>query len=522
MKKYINLILLGVLVISFGIYYAVKNISWNEVKLLSGYYDEKITIMNTADIHGHLRFEDNAWGQYTTENIYGVMGMPLVKAMFESEKASDPNTLIVDSGDMFHGTNEANVEQGKGVLEVANMMGYTAMVPGSNDFNFGFDRLMEIQSQLDFPMIAANVYKDRNRLFKPYVVQEVLGKKIAFIGLLTPSAQRSFSTEHQDEIQITDPVEEAKRLVDELKESSDVIVLLSHLGDDADVALAGEVQGIDLILSGRKHNLYTHPVRVGKTWIAEAGAWTTHVGYATLYFNKGELQDISWNVRSLSDGSRGDAAMMSVVEKYYQMAMEETKEVVGTSSVELDGTRTSIRTRETNFANVLTDAMKERSQAEIAIINGGGIRESISAGEINLYQLNRSLPFSNTLVVAEVAGDRIYKAIERGLNAYPNGTNGAFLQVSGIRYAFDASRPAGKRVTSVTFNDEPLDFKRKYKVALSDYLYNGGDNFEEFKDASLLSVDELLMNVLADYLRKHKVIEPGMDGRIQVTNQRYE
>ncbi|MNW64195.1 bifunctional 2',3'-cyclic nucleotide 2'-phosphodiesterase/3'-nucleotidase precursor protein [compost metagenome] len=74
----------------------------------------------------------------------------------------------------------------------------------------------------------------------------------------------------------------------------------------------------------------------------------------------------------------------------------------------------------------------------------------------------------------------------------------------------------------MTFNDEPLDFKRKYKVALSDYLYNGGDNFEEFKDASLLSVDELLMNVLADYLRKHKVIEPGMDGRIQVTNQRYE
>lgn len=521
MRKYVNIIVLAVLLIFFGVYYFMKNVTWDEVLLKVGQYDEKITIMNTADIHGHIMFADNAWGQYTTENIYGVMGLPVVKYLYDKEKQSNSNTLIVDTGDMFHGTNEANVDEGQGIVEVANKMGYTAMIPGSNDFNFGIDRFMEIKDEIQFPMLSANLYMDEQRMFEPYKIVDIGGKRIAFIGLLTPQALRNFSGDQHQNISIKDPEQEVTAVLNEIKGQADAVILLSHLGDDTDVQLAEHVDGIDLILSGRRHNLYTNAVKVRNTYIAEAGAWTTHVGIANLYFKDGKLADISWMVKSLRDGGKADPDMAEIADKYHAVAMEQTKEVVGSSAIKLNGVRTQLRTQETNFANLLADAMREKAGAEIALVNGGGIRESIDEGEISLYQLNSALPFANSLIVVEMKGDPIYKAIERGLLAYPNGTNGAFLQVSGIKYVFDASKPAGERLVEVTYNGEPLAKDKLYKVAISDYLYNGGDNYEEFKDAEVLDTGELLMNVLADYLREKKVVNPQEDGRIEAINLRY-
>lgn len=372
MKKYINLLILGILLISFGSYYFLRNVSWDDVLLKLGQYDQKITIMNTADVHGHIMFEDNAWGQYTSENIYGVMGLPLVKYLFELEKKENPNTILVDTGDMFHGTNEANVDKGEGILKIANLMGYTAMIPGSNDFNFGYKRFMELSSSLNTSMVSANLYRDGERLFEPYRIVETGGKKIALMGLLTTNALRSMSADEIKGVTVEDPVQEATKVVAELKDKADVIVLLSHLGDDTDVELAKKVDGIDLILSGRRHNLYTDAVKVGNTYIVEAGAWTTHVGYANLYFKGGKLKDIDWKVRSSKNESKSDAQMTQIAEQYHAVALEQTKEVVGKSEVELNGMRTELRTKETNFANLLTDAMKEKAGADIALLNGGG------------------------------------------------------------------------------------------------------------------------------------------------------
>lgn len=122
-----------------------------------------------------------------------------------------------------------------------------------------------------------------------------------------------------------------------------------------------------------------------------------------------------------------------------------------------------------------------------------------------MYQLNKSLPFANSMMVVNLKGDNIYRAIERGLRAYPNGTNGAFLQVSGIEYTFDASKSADKRLVQVLYQGKPLDKNQIFKVAISDYLYNGGDNYDEFKDAEVLQTDSLLMTVLADHIKNIKL-----------------
>jgi 2',3'-cyclic-nucleotide 2'-phosphodiesterase (5'-nucleotidase family) len=155
-------------------------------------------------------------------------------------------------------------------------------------------------------------------------------------------------------------------------------------------------------------------------------------------------------------------------------------------------------------------------------MNGGGIRESIPEGDINLYKIGKVLPFSNSLVTVEMKGEKIYSALERGLRAYYSGMNGGFLQVSGISYVIDGSKPAGERLVSVTYQGKPLEKNSCFKVATNDYLYNGGDEYDEFKDSKLLAAGGLLKDILSDYIKSKKEVSPAEEGRIKVINEKYK
>jgi 2',3'-cyclic-nucleotide 2'-phosphodiesterase (5'-nucleotidase family) len=150
------------------------------------------------------------------------------------------------------------------------------------------------------------------------------------------------------------------------------------------------------------------------------------------------------------------------------------------------------------------------------------VRESIPKGDINLYKIDKVLPFSNSLVLIEVKGQKIYDAIERGLRVYPSNLNVGFLQVSGINYTIDGSKTAGNRLVSVEINGKPLDKDKYYKVATNDYLYNGGDGYEEFEDAKLISMLEPLKDVLVKYLREKGTVSSKEEGRIKVVKERYK
>lgn len=229
-------------------------------------------------------------------------------------------------------------------------------------------------------------------------------------------------------------------MVTTLKDKVDAIVLISHLGDDIDRKVVNKVDGIDLILCGHHHFLYEKAEKINNTYLVEAGGYSTHVGLADMYFKDGKLAKVVWSVKKTKDKEKADPAVNKVAEKYHSIALEATKEVVGKTKEKLDGFRNNVRSRETTLANLLCDAMRETAGADLTLMNGGGIRESIPAGNINLYMIGKSLPFVNSLVTIEVKGENIYTAVERGIRLYPDGgSNGGFLQVSGINYTFDAS-----------------------------------------------------------------------------------
>ncbi len=524
MKSYKNIIVLGLLILAGAVFLTVKYVNFNAILVSAGYYEERISILSTADIHGHIVYDEEAGGYYTLDEVSVMMGMPLMKHIVDDVRADNKNTLLLDSGDLFHGTNEANIEKGKGVVEVANLMGYDAMTPGNHDFNFGFDRLLEIRGQLNYPILSSNIYKDGKLAFDDYKIVNLGGKKIGLFGLTETGAL--INTNSRDNLGVTleDPAECARRVIKELEDKVDAIILISHLGDDTDRELVKKVDGIDLILCGHHHFLYEKPDKINNTYLVEAGGYSTHVGQADMYFKAGKLSKLVWYTKNIKDKSLADPKMDSVAQKYHAIAFEAGKEVVAKTQEKLDGFRSNVRTRETTLGNLLTDAMRDTGKADLALMNGGGIRESIPAGGVTLYAIGKALPFVNSLVTIEVKGEDIYSSIERGVRLYPDGgSNGGFLQVSGIKYIFDASKPAGKRVVSIkTLDGKELDKDKFYKVATNDYLYNGGDGYDELKKAKLLHKGELLKDVLSKYLKAKGAASAKIEGRIKPINERYK
>ncbi|UJF31358.1 bifunctional metallophosphatase/5'-nucleotidase [Paenibacillus hexagrammi] len=507
MRKYTNLIVLGVLLLGGAIFLTVKTVNFKDVLLAVGYYDDKISLINTGDMHGHLVYDEANGGYYTLDEVNIEMGMPLVKGIVDDLRKKNPHSLLLDSGDMFHGTNEANIDEAKGVVEAVNLMGYDAMALGNHDLDFGFERAQEIKSQLKFPMLSANTLRDGKPAFEGYRIVQVGDKQIGLFGLTVPEALSNMNVDDPNGVQFEDPEVTARRVVKELQDKNvDAIVLLSHLGDDLDKELIKHVDGINFILCGHHHWLYTDVGKINETYFAEPGSYTTHVGLADLYFRKGKVATVGWSLHQSKDRSKEAPAVVEVAEKYHQIALEKGKEVVGNSTVQLNGIRSQVRSKETNLADLVTDAMRQEGEADIALLNGGGIRESVPKGEISLYNVGKPLPFVNSLIVVEMTGERVYEALERGLREWPNGaSNGGFLQVSGIAYSIDGSKPAGKRLVEVTMDGKPLDKNKLYKVATNDYLVHGGDNYEEFKDAKLIRQGDLLRDVLASYIKKSEI-----------------
>ncbi len=482
-----------------------------------------ITIIHTNDVHG--RAEETApKADKDGKVIPGEIGMAKLKTYVDS-KGKD--TLLFDMGDMLHGTNFANLAKGESMIELMNILGYDAMTLGNHDFNYGYEQLLKLKEEADFPILVANIErKDGNDSdFAAHkIFEDVNGVKVGVFAIATPESAYKSNPKNTAEIEFTDYIKAAKKQVAELKEADvDVIIALSHLGLDesskerSDI-LAKEVPGIDLILDGHSHTSLLEGKYVGDTLIAQTGGQLTEVGEVTLTFDSNNKL-IYKNAKTLNyDAFKGYTSDAKIVEKiaaFNEANDKVLKKVVGETAVELEGAREKVRTGETNLGNLLTDAMLDVSGADIAITNGGGIRASIDAGEITHEEIITAFPFLNYPVLLEVKGTDVLAALEFGVNEAPEAV-GKFPHVAGITFKYDPEQPAGKRVFDVKVGDEDLDLEKNYKVVTNDFMAIGGDGYEMFKDAKELETYGLLSEVLESYIAKKGKVSPEVEGRITV------
>lgn len=475
----------------------------------------EITVLHTNDTHSRVE-----------EGKYAGMGFAKIGTLVKEYKAKNPNLLLLDAGDTFHGQTIANLVKGESIAKILNAIGYDVMIPGNHDFNYGKERLLELNEITDFPIIASNVTKkDGSPFLDAYVIKEIEGLKIAIFGLATPETTYKTHPKNVEGLVFEDPIKAAQVMVEQLKDKTDIIIALTHLGLDESSRytsdrLAREVEGIDLIVDGHSHHALDNGKIVGDTLIVMAGEYDKNLGLVNLVIEDGKI--VSKKARLITKDEatdiKKDPEILKLVEEIKAKNKEITSVVVGKTAVHLDGERSDVRTRETNLGNLITDAMIKAVNADVAITNGGGIRASIDKGSITKGEVITVLPFGNFVVAKEMKGSVILDAIEHGISSYPE-TDGKFPQVGGMSFIFDPTRPAGERVLKLIINGTPINYNETYRVATNDFMAAGGDGYDMFKETKTVQEAGGLEEEVIKYIQEHGTVSPQVEGRIVPVEQ---
>lgn len=468
-----------------------------------------INILHTNDIHSRVMESDSG------------IGYAKLATLINQYRKESSNVLLLDAGDTFHGDNIANLVEGESIVNIMNAIGYDAMTPGNHDFNYGQKRLLTLDKLTNFPIIGANILKTDGTPFLPeYKIFEFNDIKVGVFGL--SSTETSFKTHPNNVIGLTfeDPVKAAKAMVERLKDETDIIIALTHLGEEGEntsIEVANAVEGIDLIVDGHSHSVYEEGMTVNDVLIVSAGEHSKYLGTAEIKIKDGEVLEKTAKLISKDETAEVEANenILQIITETIEAQEEILSEIIGKTDIYLDGERENVRTKETNLGNLVMDAFLAETGADIAMSNGGGIRSSLEAGEITIGDVITVVPFSNFVITKKMTGAMIKEALEFSVRLYPE-ANGGFLHVAGLSFSFDPSKGEGERVHNVMVGEEPLNMDKKYIVATHDFLAAGGDGYEMFAGAETVNEYPIMNEVVMNYIKEKEVVNPTVEGRITI------
>ena len=505
-----------------------------------------IVILYTSDIHCGVN------------EGFGAVGLRQVRKTLEEQGIP---TLLVDDGDATQGDILGTLTKGESIIRLMNDLRYDIAIPGNHDFDYGVDQMMKFAQEAEFPYISCNISHEGKLLFDPYIIKEIGGKKIGFIGITTPETMTScdpVNFQDQQGNYVYDFLgkdgtgktlfDTVQKTVDEVRSKGvDYVVVMSHLGNQEGSApfnfqtLIENTSGIDVILDGHSHDTdqITMNNKEGKPVARTAcGTKLQAVGYMRISGKDGSISCgiYSWNNPESAPELFGITNELTApLEKENQYVKEIQKQVVGHTDFDLivyDPTKTNsnglplriVRNAETNLADLAADALLYATGAEIAYLNGGAVRADIKAGDITYGDIINVSPFSNQICVSEVTGQQILDALEWGTSSYP-GESGGFPQVAGMTYELHANTKSAclvsvegtfscaegeRRVQNVMVGGAPLDPNKKYRLTGSEFLLkNGGNGFTMFSKE-----DIVLDQIAIDNASLIEYIQEGMNGEI--------
>jgi 5'-nucleotidase len=409
------------------------------------------------------------------------------------------------------------------MIDAWNAAGLDYSTFGNHEFDFGPDVLLQRMKESRFKWIAANVIDKKTG--KPfgdapaYVVREFEGVKVGIFGLTLE--ETAVTSRPGPDVEFLNPCETARKMVSEIHaQGVKTVVALTHLSLSEDKEVA-RCSGVDVIIGGHEHTLLESSS--GGAPIFKMTADARELGQIDLNISKssGAVESIDWKVIPVTDQTKDDPQFVAINQKYGAL-LKELAVVVGRTAVDLDARSSIGRTQETNVGDFITDAFRTATGADVGLMNGGSIRadEIIRTGTLTRRDVLSILPFKNKVVKVEVSGATLRQAMEHGVaRSAEDAEPGRFPQVSGVKFSFDATRPAGSRIVSLEVNGKPLDEKKTYTVAASDYVaIDGGDGYAMFKGARLLIPREkgqFDSDVMQAAIVAKKVIAPKVEGRIK-------
>ena len=463
-----------------------------------------LTIYHTNDMHSRISSDDEGG-----ESI----GLAEISAVVRNAKQSDRNTLWLDAGDTLHGMPGINISLGQNMVSVLNQSPLDAIAPGNHDYNYGVKRLQYLAKHLKADVLSANTLTLGERTdytFKPYKIYKLDGIRVGVFGLTTPETAYKSHPKNTEGVQFLNPIDQAKLVVADLKGKCDIVVALMHMGLDnssefTSELIARSVQGIDVIIDGHSHTYLPEGLRVGDTLIAQTGCHGKALGKVQIDINDGVITSETAQLLNKDQlyqiCPNPDIKIQKILDKINQRNEKLFSTVVTHSDRELTGDRLIVRCQESELGNLCADAFKWRTNADIAICNGGDLRTSLPAGDVTRRDIMSVMPFGNTIQMAEVSGKVIKDMLEHSVFGYP-AAFGGFLNVSGLTFTFDPSLPIGNRVSEVYVGDSPLDYNHIYTLAATDFILAGGDDYTMLKDSKIVGEFETGESMVIDYMNQ--------------------
>ena len=434
-----------------------------------------ITLLHTNDV-------------YEIAPREGRGGLAELATLLQQERANAAHSITTFGGDLISPSVLSGLTQGAQMIELYNLLGTDVAVLGNHEFDFGPDGRRAAHRGIRLPLA-------RHQRARPPTASRRSARSICtwWTSAATGSASSGCSRPKPTccpRPARTSPSRRPSRPPEPRSQrleaaGADVIVALTHddLADDRD--LARQVEAIDLILGGHDHDPMTFDD--GGTLIVKAGHdahYLAAVDLAVERVQRGgeaavEVVPTAWRYISTA-GVEPDPEVQAVVARYEEQLDQEFALPVGTTTVMLDSRRSTVRTGESNFGNLITDVMRQAVGAEVALMNAGGIRGDRTYQPGTVLTRNdvlTELPFGNVVVLIGLSGADLLAALENGVSEIEDDA-GRFAQVSGMSYAYDPKRPPGSRIVEVEVGGDPLDVGRTYRVAANDYMFRGGDGYE--------------------------------------------
>ena len=496
----------------------------------------KLTILHTNDTHG--RFWHNDKGEY---------GMAAQKTLVErlrgEAKAAGSEVLVLSGGDVNTGVPESDLQDAEPDFMAMNSIRYDAMAVGNHEFDNPLSILEKQREWAKFPMISANIYDKASgkRYFDPYKVFKLeSGLKVAVLGLTTEDTAQLVDPNNVQTLEFRDPTTEAAKLGKQIRDNKEanLVLAITHMGHyengqhgsnapgDVEMARALPAGTLDAIIGGHSQNpvcmepgtpdKYADfkpgddclPDQQNGTWIMQAHEWGKYVGRAQFDYQNGKLTLTQYDLIPVNlkdaDGAfiqeeiTKDPELYNTLLTYQEKGQQELGVVIGSTDGVLDGERANVRNKQTNLGRLITTATAEKLGTDFGIVNSGGVRASIAAGDISYRDVLTVHPFGNTVNKATMSGSEL--ATYLGLVATKTVNTGGYAQFGGINMAVDCQ---AKSVTITSVGGKAFDPAASYSFSIPSFSAAGGDGYPKIDTINAGLVDA---GVLKDYIAAKKTI----------------
>src|SRR5216684_4098162 len=503
-----------------------------------------VVIMGTTDMHGRVFPID----YYT--NKYDNVGISKVATLIKEARKNDPDLLLVDSGDTIQGTpleyfhNKKNNTPPDPMMLAMNALHYDSMTVGNHEYNFGLKVLNKARSEAKFPWLSANSYDKGtdHPHYTPYIIKEVQGVRIGVLGLTTPGIPNWENVPNYEGLEFKETVSEAKKWVQILRfrEKVDVVVITMHMGieedlrtgtpnpaqvpnENAAIAIARQVPGVDVILMGHTHREVPSLV-VNGVLLTQANRWASHAARVDLYLEKD--QAVRWRVVAesartipVTEKTAVDPEIAQLGQPYDKETQDWLGRTIGESPEEL--TSQDCRFRDTAIIDLIQRVQLEAGKADVSMAACFNPDARIPRGPVTVREIAGIYEYENTLVTLELTGQQLKDALEhsaRYFREYQPGKSLAelvdqsipgynFDMAEGVTYELDVTKPFGQRIQSLRFKGQPLSPTQKLRVVTNNYRVNGGGNYTMYKDAPVVyRSSEEVRELIIDWVERNKTI----------------